>query len=793
MKYDKEWDVIVVGGGPAGNHTAQEFAKRGMKTLVIDRKQQIGPPKRCGEGLSMRWVEIAGLKPNSRWALQRITGVTLIAPNGKKVDIDMGKSKRTGYIIERSQWEKMEAEKAIRAGAKYMLKTIVTGLIMEEKVVKGVKIMRDGKEEEYYAKIVAACDGVDSMIGRYAGLRTAMPLTECDAGYQYEMVNVPIDNPEFMELYFGNEIAPRGYCVVEGTEVIANGIRAEKIENMEIGDKVLTAEGYSPVVATFSRNYQGKVVKIKPFMFNQELKVTPEHQVYAWNKKNGFVWKRADSLKKSIRGSHRDGDYLVFPAVKDERINKIRVTDYVDGIVEKGRIYSTGRNQFGAEFIHPKSRKSGGLPIELPITGDFMELCGFYVSEGCIKGSGIILSNTDEKIIKRVKELAYNCGFKTTQWKSRNQRGRECISVEIFPKLLGQLFKKLFGHGARNKRVPRFVLGLGDELKWRFINGLYLGDGCLRKPKRNDQGPRICYTSASKDLIRGLWILLSTMGIVGAISQIKPKKAWQLRVCGHQATKFQMFGAFDEKVCAQEEYRGFMTEDDGTVLLGIKSLEEEDYDGKVYDIQANGSFCAPFVIHNCWVFPKGKDVANVGIGITGQDAETAKKYLDAWIEANNERFKDSSITEINAGVIPVTKPVDEFVADGLMLIGDSARMVNPIHGGGMGSALEAAIMAAEVGTDAIKKDDVSKKELKKYQDMWEKKRGEEFKKILRVRHFVEKLNDEQVNIIEELVEKAEIDPKLFVDLSHGEGLGKLAKALIKTSPSAAKFAMSFLK
>lgn len=406
MNYDKEWDVIIVGGGPAGNMAAQEFAKRGMKTLVVDRKQQIGPPKRCGEGLSMRWVRIGKLKPNPRWALQEITGTMLVAPNGEKVYIDTGKTGQTGYIIERSQWEKMEAEKAIRNGAKYMLKALVTGLVMEGKTVKGVKVDREGNSEEYHARLVVACDGVDSLVGRYAGLRTAMPLSECDSGYQYEMANVPMENPNYMELYFGTNVAPRGYV---------------------------------------------------------------------------------------------------------------------------------------------------------------------------------------------------------------------------------------------------------------------------------------------------------------------------------------------------------------------------------------------------WVFPKGKDVANVGIGISGTSTETAKKYLDAWIEANKERFKNASITEINAGVIPVTKPVDEFVGDGIMLVGDAARMVNPIHGGGMGAALEAAQMAAEVGAEAIKKGDTSKKALMAYQEMWQKKRGEEFKKILRVRHFVEKLDDDQFNIVADLVKRSEIRPELLVDLGHGKGLAELVKTLIRASPSAAKFALSFLK
>ncbi|MBN3037388.1 MAG: hypothetical protein JW834_02990, partial [Candidatus Diapherotrites archaeon] len=132
--------------------------------------------------------------------------------------------------------------------------------------------------------------------------------------------------------------------------------------------------------------------------------------------------------------------------------------------------------------------------------------------------------------------------------------------------------------------------------------------------------------------------------------------------------------------------------------------------------------------------------------------------------------------------------VDCFVSGGLMLVGDSARMVNPIHGGGIGSALEAAIMCAEVGSAAIKDSDVSKERLMEYDRAWRQARGAEFKRILRVRHLFEKLSDEHLEIIAESV-----DPEVLVELGHGKGLATVAKVLMKASPGAAKFALSFLK
>ncbi len=45
------FDVIVVGAGPAGSTTATYAARGGMKVLLLDKREQIGSPVRCGEYL----------------------------------------------------------------------------------------------------------------------------------------------------------------------------------------------------------------------------------------------------------------------------------------------------------------------------------------------------------------------------------------------------------------------------------------------------------------------------------------------------------------------------------------------------------------------------------------------------------------------------------------------------------------------------------------------------------------------------------------------------------------------
>jgi len=111
----QEFDVIIVGAGPAGLRAAKVLAEGKAKVLCIDKKQEIGVPKRCGEGLGLSWMDRLGLKPDPKWCLQEINGAALYAPSMKNVKIDF--KKVSGYVIERRVFEKELAKEAAAKGA----------------------------------------------------------------------------------------------------------------------------------------------------------------------------------------------------------------------------------------------------------------------------------------------------------------------------------------------------------------------------------------------------------------------------------------------------------------------------------------------------------------------------------------------------------------------------------------------------------------------------------------------------------------------------------------------------
>lgn len=218
------YDVIVVGSGPGGSSVAKKCAELGLSAAVFEKRQEIGSPKRCGEGLSSHSADMLDLKIPPQAITQTINGCIVYAPNGKEAVIDFGKT--AGYILERKYFDKWLAMEASRAGAYIQAKTCVTGVLKNNGFVSGVRAEFENEPFEARAKIVVAADGVESKVARWAGLNTTSQLLDIDSGYQFEMSNIDISDEHKIHLYFGTKIAPRGYVWVfpKGKDVANVGV-----------------------------------------------------------------------------------------------------------------------------------------------------------------------------------------------------------------------------------------------------------------------------------------------------------------------------------------------------------------------------------------------------------------------------------------------------------------------------------------------------------------------------------------------------------------------------------------
>ena len=170
MAWMEEYDVIIVGAGPAGSSSAYFNAKAGKKVLLLD-KASFPRDKICGDGVTGKSLtildemglgdEINGIKEISS------TGVLIVAPNQKELRIDIASPEDpfSAFSIEREIFDNIIFQKA-----REMIQSN-GGTFKQEKVLKpiiedGIMVGVQTKENHYKAKLVIGAGGYNCPISR---------------------------------------------------------------------------------------------------------------------------------------------------------------------------------------------------------------------------------------------------------------------------------------------------------------------------------------------------------------------------------------------------------------------------------------------------------------------------------------------------------------------------------------------------------------------------------------------------------------------------------------------------
>jgi digeranylgeranylglycerophospholipid reductase len=225
------YDVLVIGAGPAGSIAARTAAEKGLDVFLIEKRQEIGDPVRCAEGTSKEYLrKHVGI--DEKWVCADLKGSRIYSPDGTKIEMSEEiAGAEVGYVIERKVFDRALAEQAAKAGAEVRVKTRATSLLIEDDFVKGARLMHLGKEYDVRAKIVIGADGVESKVGRWAGIDTSLKPIDIETCAQYLVAGVDIDQ-QYCEFYIGNEIAPGGYVWVfpkgEGKANVGIGVLGNK-------------------------------------------------------------------------------------------------------------------------------------------------------------------------------------------------------------------------------------------------------------------------------------------------------------------------------------------------------------------------------------------------------------------------------------------------------------------------------------------------------------------------------------------------------------------------------------
>jgi len=201
-----EYDLIVVGAGPAGSMAARFAAEQGVSVLMLEKDRDVGYPVRCGEAVSKAGIE-EFIDIDKRWISTKINNFSFISPDNTEVVIPL---EEQGYILERKIFDFALAQSAAKEGAEIQTKAYVYDLLFKDDKVSGVKVEIAGEKKEIKAKIVIGADGIESRVGRMAGLKTFTDFREMESGTQITASNIKVSQ-DTCYFYFGKDVAPEGY------------------------------------------------------------------------------------------------------------------------------------------------------------------------------------------------------------------------------------------------------------------------------------------------------------------------------------------------------------------------------------------------------------------------------------------------------------------------------------------------------------------------------------------------------------------------------------------------------
>ncbi len=199
-----ENDVVIVGGGPAGLAAAEAAASRGMRTVVLERQNEIGYPVHTSGG---SWISDMQALAIPEHLYHPVTKVVFVSP---RREVNLNYPSAVACVVDVRGLYQHLAGRAIAAGAQVCVRHTVEQVIMEGERITGVTAKNHvGERVNMHAAITIDASGVS----RHIGVRTDMGKAFHRYGYgaEYDLYapNYPQDE---LFLIMGSAFAPRGYA-----------------------------------------------------------------------------------------------------------------------------------------------------------------------------------------------------------------------------------------------------------------------------------------------------------------------------------------------------------------------------------------------------------------------------------------------------------------------------------------------------------------------------------------------------------------------------------------------------
>lgn len=174
----------------------------------------------------------------------------------------------------------------------------------------------------------------------------------------------------------------------------------------------------------------------------------------------------------------------------------------------------------------------------------------------------------------------------------------------------------------------------------------------------------------------------------------------------------------------------------------IRQLKQETENTKYCDIYLNQKVTPGGYT---WIFPKPGAKVNVGLGVCmNKNFPNPKTQFYKHI-IKRPIFENSTITTYGAWFDPTRRPLDNMVGNGVIVTGDAASLVNPIHGGGIGPSMLSGYYAGQVISEALEKGEPTQEALWSYNNLYMGSYGKKQASLDIFRMFLLKSSDDDLN------------------------------------------------
>ena len=198
-----DYDIVIVGGGPAGSSAAFAAAKNGAKVALLEKEEYISQSVRTSGVTWIKDVKKFGIPPD---CYNEIKNYSFCSPNNQ---VSVRDSKPRAVVLDVRKTYQWLAEQAAKEGADIFLKTNVTDVIKNNQgKISGVKT--SSKENYIFnSKIVIDASGFQSVVAKSLGVVTQWE--RFGAGAEYEAYAEHVDSDTWW-LMVGQQYSPAGYA-----------------------------------------------------------------------------------------------------------------------------------------------------------------------------------------------------------------------------------------------------------------------------------------------------------------------------------------------------------------------------------------------------------------------------------------------------------------------------------------------------------------------------------------------------------------------------------------------------